>query len=451
MKEPNARLRKYQQTAVASLLRYPHGGLFMDPGLGKTLCVLSAFWILRKKKLVKRMLVVAPLRPAYGVWPAEVKKWGFDLKVVILHGNHKERRLQEPADIYVINVDGLAWLVDHPDIMRRLGVDWLVVDESTKVKTPGTIRFKALKGELICFKRRTILSGTPAPKSYLDLWAQVFVADRGARLGAFMTQYKSAYFIATGWNGRQWVLQEGADVKIQDKLKGAFVRFSDEDLGLPPWLPNIVDVQLPTKARKRYEVLEREFILEMKAGMVNAANAGVLTAKLRQVANGAVYDENRKVHLMHDAKLDALEDLTEELQGNPLLVAYEFDHDIKRLLKRFTGAPWIGGGVSPKQGEKIMQEFNQGLHPVLFAQSAALAHGVNLQAVCHQVCWFGLTWNLEDYIQFIKRVHRGGQKKTVTVHHIIAKNTVDERVLAVIGRKDRSQRSLLAALKESYQ
>lgn len=442
---PIVELRAYQEEAVSHLLRTPYGGLLMDPGTGKTVCTLSAFWVLRRKRLLDTLLIVAPLRPAYEVWPAEVEKWKFPFRVEVLHGGKKDEALARDAEIYVINYDGLRWLASSGRLQKWLkrfknGVG-LVLDESTKIKHTNTQRFKRLRNILPLFARRTILTGTPAPNGLLDLFGQVYAVDLGEKLGQYITHYKREFFYPSGYGGYSWVPQPGAEDAIYARLGEMFYRVSDDVLDLPPFNEVDINIHLPEAAKKIYQGLERDFILQLDSGMVTALNAAVLTSKLRQVANGGLYDNEKTPHLVHEEKDNAIVDLVEQLQGNPLLIGYEFSMDAERLAKKLD-AP-IVGDHSMKELRVLFRDFNDGKIPALLAQMQAMAHGLNLQEACHTIALHGLTWDLEAYLQFQKRVHRGGQKKPVTMHRVIAKDTVDEAVLAALLRKTKTQSALL--------
>jgi SNF2 family DNA or RNA helicase len=443
----------HQVPAIRHLIQTSANGLFMDPGTGKTTCVLAAFHILRKKNLVHRLVVLAPLIPCYEVWPVEVEHWGFPFDVVVLHGPKKNERIKQKADIYVINYDGLPWLYDNFEKLiprDSKEVWWLVGDESTKIKHTNTRRFKMLKPMLPAFSRRTILTGTPAPNGYMDLFGQVYAVDYGERLGRYITQYRREYFYPTGYGGYSWVLQEDGEKRIQEKLDGAFFRVSDAVLKLPKRHDVPLFISLPDDARKVYERLEAEFIAELGSGVVTAVNAGVLSSKLRQVANGQLYDGDHKSHEIHDQKITAVCDLVEQLQGNPLLVGYEFTADGERVARALGDAPMISGNTKPREVKALFGLFNEGKLPALIAQTGKVSLGSNLQKACHTVALFGLTWDLEVYIQFAKRVHRGGQKKTVIVHHILARNTIDELMWKIVKMKDRRQSNLLNTIKKRY-
>lgn len=457
---------KFQQRCASFGVSNACAGFFLDPGLGKTVIMYMIFSMLKKLKMVRRMLVIAPLRPMYLTWPAEAKKWDAfkDLKIGILHGPCKSATLNDDVDVHVINPEGLKWLAKTVDDPSEYW-DILCVDESTKFKHTDTERFRLLKPMLEKFGRRYILTGSPAPNGLLDLFGQVYVLDLGASLGRYITHYRAMYF-DQDYNGFGYTPRFGSEAKIYAKLAPLVIRMSQEDyLEMPPLVgacgsgePLVRLVELPEDARKVYDKMERYLITELQDDTVTAANAAAATNKCRQIANGGLYGsaplkdhpDERGMYDLHEAKVDAVEEIVEELQGVPALVAYEYEHDLDRLRRRFPGAPWVGGGVSAERFARVEAAWNRGQIPVLLAQPQSVAHGLNLQATRAAVIWHSLTWDLEVYEQFIRRVWRQGQKERVFVHHVIAKDTVDEVVLKALQKKDTTQRALLNALKERY-
>lgn len=462
----------YQKRAIKFVIERGAAGLFLDPGLGKTSITYASFRVLRRAQQVQNMLVVAPLRPATSTWPREAQKWDDfkDLNVHVLHGDHKQMLLEQPHDVSVVNPEGLEWLLGITDAKgkywkgaaQKLGMKWdmLVVDESTRFKHPNTKRFKVLKNHLHKFDRRVILTGSPAPNGYADLFGQIYLLDMGRSLGEYITHFRNKYFFSTGFGGYTLIPKENTQEDIQERIKPLVLRMAAEDyLDMEPYVSNVIEVDLPEDARRTYYSMEKLLIAQVKEGLVTAANVATSTQKCRQIANGGIYldpefDETterlkpRKVSQIHDAKTEAVVELIEELSGQPALIAYEFKHDLERLQKVFPDAPYLGGGVNPKKSREIEDKWNAGLIPVLLAQPQSVAHGLNLQGVGAAVIWYGLTYNLEDYEQFIRRIWRQGQKARVVVHHIVARKTVDEAIMKGIGKKDRTQRALLAALKE---
>jgi SNF2 family DNA or RNA helicase len=441
----------YQKEAIKFLVSRACAGLFLDPGLGKTSVTFASFKLLRRHG-IDSMLVIAPLRPAHSVWPKEAEKWDAfnDLKVNVLHGPKKEERLREPADVYVVNPEGLPWLTRAIAGARPFPFDMLVVDESTRFKHTTTQRFKLIRPFIPKFKRRVILTGTPAPNGLQDLFGQIYILDEGNALGRYITHYRMLYFDNPDGQGWLWVPRAGAQEKIQQKLKPLVLRMDARDLlDLPPLVFNKVEVELPPLARKQYDQMEAMMLTQLQDGLVIAANAAAATMKCRQIANGGIYHEDgQKFTHIHEAKVDAVEEIVEELQGKPALVAYEFKHDLDRLLKRFPGTPWIGGGVAASRFREIEQRWNAGQLPLLFAQPQSVAHGLNLQGTAATVVMMAQLWDLEVRDQFIRRVWRQGQTERVVVHDIIATDTVDEAIAKGVAAKDRVQQNLLSALKD---
>jgi SNF2 family DNA or RNA helicase len=467
----------YQKKAIKFLLEHAAGALFLDPGLGKTSIALAAVKVLKQQKLLNKVLLIAPLRVCYSVWPLEIQKWEdfHGLTISLLHGKNKQEALEAKADIYVINPEGLEWLMAAEksktltgrnkvalDLKRwrKLGFDTLIVDELSKFRYPNTIRFKALKQVLHLFSRRWGLTGSPAANGLLGLFGQCFVLDEGRTLGRYLTHFRMKYFTPS-YDGFNWELREGADLEIYKQLKPLALRMAATDyLEMPDLIENNISVELPPKVRRIYDQLEDDLITKVQNRVVVAANAASASTKCRQVANGGLYldpevrelvqlpKSQREWADLHTEKVDALADLIEELQGEPLLVAYDFEHDLVRLQERLgKDVPYIGGGVSAKRSAELERQWNNGELPVLLGHPQAMAHGLNLQEMGHHVCWHSLTWDYELYDQFIRRVLRQGNKsKRVFVHHIIAKDTIDEVVLAAVKSKRRGQNALFAAL-----
>lgn len=442
----------YQKRAIKFMIERACAGLFLDPGLGKTSIALAAFKILKSKSLVNRMLVVAPLRPARSVWPSEVDKWDdfTGLRIKVLHGADKQWSYIDESDITVINPEGLSWLFDQAKQQRAWPWEMLVVDESTKFKHTNTKRFKLLKQFLDRFRRRYILTGTPAPNGLLDLFGQIYILDLGNALGRFITHYRLLYFDSVGYGGFTWIPKKGAEERIYAKLAPLVLRMDAADyLELPPLISNRIEVELPPEARKIYDAMENLLITAVENETVTAANIAAAGTKCRQIANGGIYrDDGRGWVHVHDAKIEAVVDLIEQLQGKPALIAYEFLHDLDRLKKAFgPRTPHLGGGVSTKEQTRIEAAWNAGDIPILLAQPQSVAHGLNLQGVGSSVIWYALTFNLEIYDQMVRRVWRQGQRERVVVHHIVAKDTIDEAMMGALRAKDRTQRALLSALR----
>lgn len=452
----NWKPKDYQVRAIEKLLTNDCFGLFLDPGLGKTSITLTALKALKEAgKLKTGALVIAPLRPAYLVWPAENAKWShLGMDVIVLHGKDKDSLYKQQADLYVINPEGLEWLFSK-DKGRRRHWSALVIDESTRFKNWSAKRTKLLRGELDRFDRRYILTGTPAPNGIQDLFPQIYMLDGGRRLGRYITHFRSRYMIQVEVLSKsgfpmgvyKWEPKEGAVQDIESKLEDVILRLSAEDwLNLPPLIHNRIEVDLPKKAREQYEELEKEFILQLKKGTVTPANAGVLGMKLRQVSNGFVYTDGGGTAEIHTAKLDALEELVEECAGQPILVAIAYKHELEAIRARLgKHIPYLGGGVSSTEAAEICEEWNAGSLPIVIAHPTSVAHGLNLQGGRH-ICWFGLTWNLEEYDQFIRRVWRQGQTRRVICHTIVARGTMDGKIEGALRSKNSLQKALLDAL-----
>ena len=483
------RAHKYQQKAVKHLRERDAAALFLDPGLGKTAITLEAFVELQKKGEAKKALVIAPLRVCYAVWPTEVKKWAqfSHLRVAVLHGPAKEAALQSDADIYVVNPEGLDWLLGavkqrysvvtadrrtgivaprkrvkvavDVKAFAAMGFDTLVIDELSKFKHTGTARFKALKQVLPTFKRRWGLTGSPAANGLMDLFGQCYVLDMGKALGPYITRFQMTYF-NRGWNGYSWELKEGAEQVIYRQIGDLALRIGNEVLDMPELVHHAVRVQLPPKVVLLYRKLERDLLLGLDSGTVTAATAAALSMKCRQVSSGAVYLDpemlasgllkvgaEKKWAELHDVKMDALRELVDELQGQPLLVANEFEHEVERLRKALPDAVFASD-YSAGKWPGVVERWNRGEIRVLVAHPASVGHGNNMQACACHVCWLNPTWNLELHDQFLARVWRQGNKASRCFNHfIIAEGTIDELVYVVLQGKDRDQKALFSALK----
>ena len=436
-------------------------GIILDPGLGKTSCSLAASKILLDQGYVNRILVIAPLRPCYLVWPAEIAKLAnfHGLKYHILHGSGRNPwEIPEDTQIVIMNPEGLLWLLDqrYPKRFSYLDCDMLIVDESTKFKDSTTKRFKLLRKEMYRFKRRYILTGTFAPNGLLDLFGQIFLLDGGNALGQYITHYRREYFTADPWNPYSYEPQKDAFERITERISPLCIQMDAEDyINMPELIPNVIEVDLPKKARDLYDQVEDEFFAELECGTpLFVSNAAVAGQKCRQIANGGLYVPiekgdgtiERQTFLLHQEKRDAVVDLVEQLQGNPALILYEFQHELKQLQKVFLEAPTLSG-ATPKQSEQICAMFNAGELPVLLGHPMSMGHGLNLQGGCHHVIWHGITWNFEHYDQTIRRVYRQGQENEhVTVHFIAASNTRDQKAQQVLADKEATQDKLNAGL-----
>lgn len=454
----------YMEAAVQKLLESDKGGLVLRPGMRKTSITLAAFTLLKELKMVKAMLVLAPLRVCYATWPKEVKKWDEfkHLSVGVLHGKDKDKVLGQKHDIYVCNYDGLKWLAEKLTSLKGgMPFDMLVADEVSKLKYIRTQRFKLLKPLLKQFKRRVILTGTPAARHLLDLFGQCYVMDSGDTFGPYVTKFRNEFFYPTGYMGYDWQPKPGAEQEIYSRLAPRVYYAHDEDwLQLPEFIEKDIEIELPPKARAMYDQLESTLRLQFKDGKITAANAAVATLKLRQLCNGGSYLDGpaREWTNVHEAKTEAVCDLVEELSGQPALITYDFLHDLERLkraLKSLLGeeVPHIGqGGVKPSGLPGLIAAWNRGDVPAIIVNPQSMSHGVDgLQEAGKAVIWHSLTYNYEDYEQLNARLRRSGQTERVLVAHVIAEKTVDRAVMSALRRKGKAQGSLFQALREYWE
>lgn len=433
-------LHAYQEYAKNWILAHPYCGLLLDMGLGKTLTTLSAIDELKNIfGLNYKILVIAPKKVAEETWSAEIEKWGFELAYSKVLGTTKKREqaLAEEADIYLINRENIVWLVEY--YKTKWPFDFVVIDELSSFKSSKAKRFRALRKVRPKIERVVGLTGTPAPNSLIDLWPQMYLLDRGERLGTSQTRYKNKYFYPDKQNGHivySWGLRPGSEEAIYGQIEDICISMKAKDyLKLPPRTDNVVRVQLSNLAT--YKQLEQDLVLDFKGREVTAANSAVLVNKLLQLANGAIYDDDKQTIRIHDDKLDALENIVEDSQGQPILVFYQYQHDLDRIKARFPQAEEL----------EDLDRWNQGEIPILLCHPQSAGHGLNLQKGGHIIVWFGLTWSLEYYQQANARLDRQGQTEPVIVHHLVAQNTVDEKVLQVLQGKEEKQDMLLEAVK----
>ena len=451
----------YQTRGVAHLMGHSAAALFLDPGLGKTAITLAAFQALKERGHAERMLVVAPLRVCQLVWRQEGQKWTQfrELTFSLLHGPKKAERLKDDVDIHLINPEGIPWLVQQ-FFGRSLPWDTVVLDELTKFKNHRALRSKKLRKSLKNVQRRWGLTGSPAPNGYMDLFGQMLMLDDGAALGQHITHYRDTYF-TPGFNGYTWELRRGAAESIEERIAPYVLRMAAADyLDLPPVRDNVIQIELPPDVLRQYKQMERDMVLALPEGVVTGANAGAVYSKLAQMANGAVYlspEAGESAYLsgqrerfveVHTTKLDALEELIEELSGQPLLVGYEFQHDLERIRARLGKDTPTLSGLSEKRITEVEAAWNRGEIPVLLAHPASVAHGLNLQkSSCSNVCWFGIPWDLEQYGQFLLRVLRQGtQAEHITQHILQVLGTIDVTKAEALAAKDMTQQGLLRRL-----
>jgi SNF2 family DNA or RNA helicase len=438
-------LHPYQRRSVDFIKDRKRCGLFLDMGLGKSVSTLTAALDLIQSFAVHKVLVVAPLRVANSVWAQEAQKWSHlkALRVSVCTGPSKKRlgALQMDADIYVINRENVEWLVEHYG--TRWPFDMVVIDESSSFKNASSKRFKAMRRVLPYTQYMALLTGTPSPNGLIDLWSQIYLIDFGQSLGRTMTAYKQRFF-ETDYMGYKFKARDGSEGSIHNLIAPFTVHMSAEDyLDLPPRIDLTIKTQMPDAALQKYNDFEGTLLAELDDGdVVEAVTAAVLANKLLQYANGGLYtDDKKNWSEIHSAKLDALAEILEDNAGENVLVSYNYRFDLERLQKRFPDAV-----VLDKQQETI-DRWNRGETRLLLAHPASAGHGLNIQAGGSLIVWFGMTWSLENYLQFNARLHRQGQTKPVRIIHLVTEGTIDERVLAVLGNKERSQSALLKALK----
>jgi len=418
----------------------------------KTAISLMAIWNLKYERFeINKVLVVAPLRVALFSWPNEVKKWDElkDLKVSVAVGTETERRaaLMREADIYIINRENVQWLVEKSGL--KIDMDMLVVDELSSFKNPQSKRFKALMKIRPLFKRVVGLSGTPAPNGLMDLFAEYKLLDMGKRLGRFITRYRAEYFRPDKTNGLviySYKPLPFAEEEIYKKISDITISMKSGDyLKMPEKVVVSTEVEMSPAEKQKYDELKRDLVMEIGEDSITAQNAAALSQKLSQMANGAVYTDDKKVFSFHERKLDALEDMIEAANGKPVLVAYWFQHDLERISKRLKEKKIEFEKLDSKES---MERWNAGELPVALIHPASAGHGLNLQSGGSTIIWFGLTWSLELYLQTNGRLWRQGQQdSTVVINHIITKGTVDERILQALKDKDATQEEMIAAVK----
>lgn len=444
----------YQQHCISKIIEIKKLGLFLDMGLGKTVMTLTAVRELKYNRFaVRRVLVIAPKKVAEGTWTKEKDKWDHTkiLRVSPVLGSQAKRirALNTPADIYIINRENVCWLVDH--YRNSWPFDMVVVDESSSFKSHSAKRFKALASVSSRIERMVELTGTPSPNGLEDLWSQIFLLDGGERLGKRYTQFRERYFQPDkrGPAGMiySYEAKPGTEQSILEKISDICISMKAEDyLQLPDITYHEIPVALDEKSAKAYRELEREMVLQLPEDEeeISVASAAALSNKLLQLANGAIYDEERRVHEIHRCKLEAFMELVESLQGRPLLVFYNYQHDRERMLSALSGT---GLRIRELKTTRDEDDWNRGMIDILLTHPAGSAYGLNLQQGGNHVVWFGLTWNYELYTQANKRLHRQGQKEKVFIHHLVCSGTRDEDVMQALQRKDDVQSWVMESLK----
>lgn len=429
-------------------------GLWFDMGLGKTAIVLAAFKRLRDEGKVDCMVVCGPLKVVQTVWPGELRKWidFHELTYELLQGPGRQEALLRHADIYLVNYENVKWLLEQPAWVAGDKKKVLVFDELSKMKSWDSQRTKAfrLKGDkgfsfLLMFEYRWGLTGTPASNGYEDLFAQTYMLDMGDRLGEHRTKFLARYFQPSQHSRRLEPIY-GAREELGDLVADLYLRMDADDwLKLPEELDNYIELELPELLQKQYQVLEDEFILNLSEEVcLTATSSSALSMKLRQFLSGRMYDDLRVVHKVHDIKYDALDEFIEAMNGEPLLLAYVFDHEKQEILRRHKHAVLLDSSVSAAKSNKIVADFNAGRIPLLLGHPASIGHGLNLQEGCNNVGFFSQDFNLDNYLQFKKRVARSGQrKKSVVCHYWMFKGTIETAIVKALQAKNADQQWLL--------
>jgi len=437
---------EYQEYAIKFILSYPIAAILLEMGLGKSVITLTAIFDLTLDSfLIRKVLVIAPLRVARDTWPAEIEKWdhlnGLTYSVAIGSEAQRKAALLQRAQVYLINRENVDWLINDSGI--PFDYDMVVIDELSSFKSHTSKRFRALRKVRPNVKRIVGLTGTPSSNGLMDLWAEIGILDMGQRLGRYISHFRNAYFAPDKRNQQiifTYKPKPGAEEAIYRLISDITISMKNTDyLKLPDLVINEIPVLLSEDERQQYEIMRSEMVLSIKGKEIDAVNAAALSNKLLQMANGAVYDGNGGVIRIHDRKLDALEDIIEAANGKPVLIAFWYKHDLERIMERFPA-------IQLDNAESI-KRWNDGEISVAVIHPASAGHGLNLQAGGSCLVWFGLTWSLELYQQTNARLWRQGQMDTVIIHHIVAKDTIDEQVMKALKRKDKTQTALIDAVK----
>ncbi|HGD0307982.1 TPA: SNF2-related protein [Streptococcus agalactiae] len=446
-------LHDYQEVTKDFIIRTPYAAVILDMGMGKTATTLSAInELMFDRYEVSKVLVIAPLRVANTVWSDEIEQWEElrHLRYAKIVGTPKQRRaaLEQDADIYIVNREILPWLVQQCSPYFKW--DMVVIDELSSFKSWQSKRFKAFMAMRPYMKRVVGLTGTPSSNGLMDLFAEFKVIDSGERLGRFIGEYRSRYFDEGRRNGNivyEYIPMDYAECQIYDKIDDITISMKAMDyLDMPELISTKKVVHLTDKETDNYKRFKKDYVLsDLEDGEVTAANAASLSNKLVQMANGAVYSDDHQVVSLHDQKLDTLEDIIEAANGEPVLVAYWFKHDLQRIEERLAKLKVQGTVLKTEQD---IREWNKGNIRVGLLHPASAGHGLNLQKGGHHLVWFGLTWSLELYQQTNARLWRQGQQaETVVIQHIVTEGTIDEEILKALENKDSQQSRLIEAVK----
>lgn len=439
----------YQQQATTFIEEHPAAALLLGMGLGKTIITLTAVWNLMFDSFdIHRVLVIAPLRVARDTWPAELAKWDHlrQLRMAVAVGSERERRaaLQSDADVVVMNRENVDWLINRSGIKWQW--DMVVIDELSSFKNHRAKRFTAILKARTSVKRIVGLTGTPAANGLMDLWAEFRLVDLGERLGRYISRYRDRWFDPDKHNGMQiftYKPKQGAEAEIYKAISDITLSIKTTDyLTLPPLTVTTQQVEMNAKERKVYDQLATDLVVELDGEVIDASNAAVLAGKLTQMANGAIYTEAGDTIGIHERKLDALEDLIEAANGNPVLVAYWFKHDLERIMERFPNARQLKTSAD-------INDWNAGEIEIGLIHPASAGHGLNLQQGGNILIWYSLTWSLELYQQANARLYRQGQTQPVTITHIACKNSIDEQILNALEAKNTTQSALIDAVAQT--
>lgn len=448
-------LHEYQERGVSHIIDNEYCALFLDMGLGKTVTTLTAIKELLDNCIISNALVIAPKKVTQVTWGDEIKNWEHlqGLTISVIDGTAKQRReaMAAKADIYAVSRDNIVWLIlEHGGV--KLPYDMVVIDELSSFKNPASKRFRAMRKVRKFIPRVVGLTGTPAPNGLIDLFAQMYLIDEGQRLGKTVTAYRDRFFRPGKRNGdivytyELKAPQNETEQQISDLISDITISMTAEDyLKMPDKIMLYDYVDLAPKVLAMYRDFEKEQILELinSDEPISAASAAALSNKLQQFANGAVYDAERNVKDLHDEKLDKLEELVEAANGEPVLIAYSYKHDLERIMQKLKAYK----PVKLERPEHIA-DWNAGKIPVLVMHPASAGHGLNLQKGGHNIVWFGNTWSLELYQQFNARLYRQGQGKPVTIHHIVTRGTIDEKIIKSLDGKRETQDGLMESIKE---
>jgi len=440
---------KYQEYVTDYILTHPIAAVLLDMGLGKSVIALTAIFDLTLDSfMIRKVLVIAPLRVARDTWPTEIEKWDHlnGLTYTVAVGSEEQRKsaLLKQAQLYIINRENVEWLISRSGI--PFDYEMVVIDELSSFKSHQAKRFKSLLKARPLIKRVVGLTGTPSSNGLMDLWAEYRLLDMGQRLGRFIGKYREDYFSPDKRNQQivfSYKPKPGAEEMIYQRISDITISMKGSDyLKLPELVINEVPVRLSEKEMETVETMKRDLVAMIKGEEISAANAAALSGKLLQMANGAVYDDEGAAIHIHDRKLEALEDLIEAANGKPVLIAYWFRHDLARIKERFA--------VETLDSSDSIKKWNNGEIPIAVIHPASAGHGLNLQAGGSTLIWFGLTWSLELYQQTNARLWRQGQRETVVIHHLIAKDTIDEKVMKALKDKDNTQAALIDAVKATF-